>query len=186
MLSVSCISYVFIFVTNTAISLDKYTLFLSLVNSITFSMATISHIQSLKFSSPSLVYPFIRLNILIVVFFIPVFFLNEKLTYFQISGIILSLMALILISSQFNKNSYYKNSRNLGLMWASIAMICGAISSISCKYAANYVNKFVFIFISYVISTIFLTIALKIINPGQTIFFLKSITSNFLQLLLEY
>ncbi len=98
------------------------------------------------------------------------FFLNEKLTYFQISGIILSLMALILISSQFNKNSYYKNSRNLGLMWASIAMICGAISSISCKYAANYVNKFVFIFISYVISTIFLTIALKIINPGQTIF----------------
>jgi len=168
MFSVSCISFIYIFATNTKISLNSYTLFLSFLNSITFSIATISHIQALKFSSPSLVYPFIRLNILIVVLY-SCFILMERLTSIQLTGIFISIIALFLISSEFKNDSYKKKENKIGFIWASFAMVCGAISSISCKYAANYINKFVFIFISYVMSTFFLTIGLKLLNPKENL-----------------
>jgi len=168
MLSVTCISFIYISTTNTKISLNNYTLFLSLLNSITFSIATISHIQALKFSSPSLVYPLIRLNILIVVLY-SYFILMERLTSIQLIGIFISIIAFLVISSEFKNDSYMKKKNKIGFIWTSFAMVCGAISSISCKYAANCINKFVFIFISYAMSTFFLTIGLKLLNPKENL-----------------
>jgi drug/metabolite transporter (DMT)-like permease len=161
MFTVAFISGIYVFTHDITTSFSSYTLLLSIINSLSFSLATVCHIQALKYSSSSIVYPYIRLNIVLVVCY-SYFILGEMLNKFQISGILSSIVAMFLITIQFKDNSLHKGYSYSGFTFATIAMICGAISSISCRYAARSIDKFVFIFLSYVLSTIFLIIALKL------------------------
>ncbi len=162
--TVALISYIILNIYHIHISYTKYGLFLCLINSLTFSLATISHINALKFTPASIVFPYIRLNILIVILY-SYFIFGEIFNKWQLLGISTSIIALFLLSFQFKDNTPApKKNSKMGIFYATIALCCGAISSISCKYATEYMDKFLFIFFSYVLSTVLLAIFYKINN----------------------
>ncbi len=163
MLTVAILSGLYIFFTKTSIKIDSITIFLSFFNSLTFSCATIAHINALKYSPSPLVYPYIRMNILLVVLY-SFFVLHETITLSQFLGIVLSFINLFIMSYQFQSPKVASKSFNVGFLWATVALICGAASSIFCKYGSIYVDKLVFIFISYIFSTIFLFLGFWLFN----------------------
>jgi len=112
---------------------------ISLANSLTFVCATLAHIQALKHMPATVAYPMIRMNIVLVVLF-AVVFLQERLAPLQTAGILLSLVFL--------------------------AMIAGALSAISSKYAAENTDLLTFIALSYIFSTLF-TLAPKLVAVAK-------------------
>lgn len=168
MLTVATLSGLYIFYAQISINLNFTTILLSLLNSFTFSCATIAHINALKYSPSPIVYPYIRLNIVLVVLY-SYFILREPITLSQFMGIILSLITLFFMSYEFKPTTKATKFFNFGFFWATIALICGAASSISCKYGSIYVDKLVFIFLSYIFSTIFLFLGFWLFNINNSI-----------------
>jgi len=135
---------------------------IALANSLTFSVATMAHIQSLKHLPASLAYPLIRLNILVVVFF-SLLFLGERLNAWQWLGVAAALAAMLLLSRQWVQDGGGSGDRRKGLLLVGLAMLSGALSSITCKYAAVSVNTLAFIGLSYCFSTLFVLA----VSPGM-------------------
>ena len=117
-------------------------------NSIAFVIATISHIESLKHIPASVVYTLIRLNIVIVVIFSIIYF-NDKISLFQIAGILLSLAVVMVLRQSASEEE--GSSRNLrrGFILAFISLFAGAMAVISSKFAALHTNSVAFIAYSY-------------------------------------
>ncbi|KUJ95632.1 MAG: Prediced transporter protein [Desulfonauticus sp. 38_4375] len=146
MATVTSLSFFYFLWQGTLLNLPWIILF-SLFNSATFVTATIAHIKALKYYSANFTYPLIRLNILLVVLF-SVIFLQESLTPFQTGGIILAILAFFTLT-------FSRDNKNLSHFYLIlIALICGALSSISCKLAAQKVNIPAFMFFSYTLSTL--------------------------------
>ncbi len=125
---------------------------ISLFNSLTFVTATLAHIQALKYLPASLTYPFIRLNIVLVVIF-SVFFFGDDLSLGQWLGVLFSLLAMFVLSKQLADNGQKDSIGYKGFVLVVIAMVSGALSAISSKLAATYSNKLAFIALTYICST---------------------------------
>ena len=135
---------------------DVFLLFLlALGNSLSFMIATISHIRALKYIKASIAYPLIRLNIVLVVLF-SVFVLGERIQQVQYFGIALALVCMLLLTAEQGKERTGSKIKNpfKGLVFIFVAMLCGATSSITSKLAAVKVPLIPFIVCSYIIATI--------------------------------
>ena len=100
-------------------------------------------------------YPLFRLNIILVVLF-SVVFLGEDLVLRQWIGVMASLTAMVVLTRRQapdRPGRGFSVSRGIGLVF--LAMLAGALSSISCKFAAVYTSKTAFIAVSYIFSTFF-------------------------------
>lgn len=167
MSTVAVLSSVLVFVTDVQILSIPLLLFLSLVNSLTFVTATLAHIQALKRVSAALAYPLIRLNIILVVLF-SVVFLGENLLARQWAGVITSLAAMLVLTRQHSLVQGSRGGELSGGMWLVIlAMLAGALSSVSCKFAAMHTNTLAFIALSYICSTLFTLSLHTRMFPGQ-------------------
>ena len=125
----------------------------SLVNSASFTAATLAHMESLKHVPAAQAYSIIRLNVVLVVVF-SVFYFDDHLSAFQVSGIVLALAAMRTLTARNGDESASENSpRGLALVFA--ALFAGALASVSSKFAALQVDKFAFIFLTYVFSALF-------------------------------
>lgn len=132
---------------------------ISLINSLTFVTATLAHIHVLKRIAAAVAYPLIRLNVLLVVFF-AVVFLGEDLVLRQWLGVGVSLTAMMVLAREQAPSSGAKRARDTRGLWLLLlAMLAGALSSISCKFAAEYTSQTAFIALSYIFSSL-LTLAL--------------------------
>ncbi len=139
---------------------------ISLANSLTFVSATLAHIQALKHMPATVAYPLIRMNIVLVVLF-AVFFLQERLEPLQILGVALS-FATIWVLARDNAPDNDARTRAKGLILVFVAMLAGALSAISSRYAALHTDLLAFIALSYVFSTLFtLVLAPRMFAPGQ-------------------
>ncbi|HMB30838.1 MAG TPA: EamA family transporter [Desulfohalobiaceae bacterium] len=125
---------------------------IALFNSLTFVIATLAHIQALKHLPAALTYPFIRLNIVLVVIF-SIFFFGDDLVLRQWVGVFFSLIALFVLSRQVADNGQTDYIDYRGFLLVFIAMLAGALSAISSKLAALYSNKLAFIALTYICST---------------------------------
>jgi len=134
-----------------------YLLFISFINSVSFLAGTIATIESLKHISTSMAYPLIRLNTGIVVIFSVVYF-KDRLTVFQIVGIIMAI-AVVLILTRHNNESQSpyreRNNAGLGFVLVFVAIAAGAVAAISSKFAALHTHPLAFISVSYAMSTFF-------------------------------
>ncbi len=131
---------------------------LSFGNSMSFLLATLSHIRSLKYIKASIAFPLIRLNILLVVSF-SILILKENIMFSQYIGIFLALICMILLTleqTRSKNNSPKDQNPYKGLIFVLIAMICGATSSITSKIAAEKVNFIPFITFSYIMASLVL------------------------------
>ncbi|PTN36906.1 DMT family transporter [Desulfonatronum sp. SC1] len=139
---------------------------ISLANSLTFVSATLAHIQALKHMPATVAYPLIRMNIVLVILF-AVVFLQERLEPLQILGVALSLATIWVLGRDSAPDSNAR-TKTKGLFLVLLAMLAGALSAISSRYAAQHTDLLAFIALSYVFSTLFtLALAPRMFTPDQ-------------------
>jgi drug/metabolite transporter (DMT)-like permease len=131
-----------------------YTLIMGILNSSAFLLATMMHIEALKRLPASIVYSIIRLNVVVVVLFSILYF-QDRPTINQISGIVLAVIIILLLTRQAEPEKPSVKQTKRGLILVFVSLFCGAIASISSKFAAMHVNPLSFMAISYLFSTLF-------------------------------
>jgi drug/metabolite transporter (DMT)-like permease len=123
------------------------------VNSASFVLGTITHIEALKHVPSSVVYPIIRLNMVVVVLF-SILFLHERVSPFQVVGILLAIAVVVILTRDAEKVKGSFGSLRKGLSLILISLVSGGVASISSKFAAVYSNRLGFMSLSYFLGTL--------------------------------
>jgi drug/metabolite transporter (DMT)-like permease len=154
--TVAVMSSVFYLVFGKPVENMRFLFFISLINSGSFLMGTITTIEALKYLSTSVAYPAIRLNTAIVVIFSILYF-KDNLSAYQGTGIILAIAVIVMLTgSRGDGRNTIVNSRfHRGIMLTSAAFISGAVAAISSKFAAIGTDHLAFIALSYGLSMVF-------------------------------
>lgn len=154
MTTVTVLSALFFFLLGEPIAEVRMLLLTAALNSGSFLLGTITHIEALKHIPASVVYPVIRLNMVIVVLF-SIFYFSDRISLYQVVGIALAIIVIIVLTREMDeKKGGYGNLRR-GLMLVSISVLSGSVASISSKLAALYVNKLAFMALSYFMGACF-------------------------------
>ena len=125
----------------------------SLVNSTTFSAATIFNIEALKRLPASVTFPLTRLTMVLVILFSLIYF-GDQLRLLQWSGMVAAFGVVAVLLGELRHN--HLSTSQLGGLWFIAANIgCAALSSISCKFAAMQTDKAAFMALTYFFATIF-------------------------------
>jgi len=130
-----------------------FLLFIALVNSISFLSSTMTTMEALKRISATVAYPIIRLNTAIVVIFSIIYF-EDRLSLSQVLGILLAMVVIVvLVRSEHGEHRVVNENVRLGFILILIAVISGAVATVSTKFAAMYTSKLGFMAVSYIFST---------------------------------
>ena len=152
--TVTFLSVIFFFLSHEPVSGIPFLLFISLINSVSFTLATLSHIEALNYLPASVAYPIIRLNAAVVVVFSVLFF-QDSLSGYQIVGILIAIAVITLLARESNGQDTARRDIRRGFSLVAACVVCGAIASISSKFAAMHSNKMAFIALSYFMGTLF-------------------------------
>jgi drug/metabolite transporter (DMT)-like permease len=125
----------------------------ALVNSASFLMSTVSHIEALKYVPANIAYSIIRLNVVVVAVF-SIFYFKEQVSLLQILGLAIAVVAMILLTTQMTADTPSLRRRRQGAVFIILALLGGATASISSKFAAMYADKFAFMAMSYLFGMI--------------------------------
>lgn len=154
MATVALLSSTLFVVLKESITNIQFLLFIALLNSGAFLLATLTHIEALKHIPVGVAYPIIRLNAVIVVIFSIVYF-KDRLTFYQVMGIVLAMAVIVILTRHFDDQNISTRNIKRGFIFMFISLLSGSIASISSKFAALYTNKMAFIAISYIVGTLF-------------------------------
>ena len=154
MATVAILSSTLFLLLGESVSDITFLIFIALVNSGAFLVATITHIEALKHIPTSVAYPIIRLNAVVVVIF-SIFYFKDRLSLYQGIGIVLALAVIVILAVGINDNNAPQKNIKRGFIFVLIALFGGAAAAISSKFAASYTNKMAFIAVSYIASTLF-------------------------------
>jgi drug/metabolite transporter (DMT)-like permease len=129
-------------------------LLLSLINSAAFAGATILHMEALRHLPAAVTFPLNRLNLILVIL-ASVFYFGERLSALQWVGILLGFGVVFILGRDTTKTgsgSRVDYARS-GYLFLGGAILCGAIASLSCKFAALHTGKTDFMALSYLLAT---------------------------------
>jgi drug/metabolite transporter (DMT)-like permease len=126
---------------------------LALVNSASFALATVAHMEALKHLPATVVFPLTRLSIVLVIAF-SIVWLGERPQPMQGAGMLLGL-SVVFVLGRGGGGSGSRGSIRTGLLFAAACVLCGAIASISSKLAAVSTSKAGFMALSYLLGTFF-------------------------------
>ena len=152
--TVTVLSAVFLVFSPASVSGVPFLLFISLANSISFTLATITHMEALNYLPVSVAYPIIRLNAAVVVVFSILFF-SDRPSGYQVIGILTAIMVVTLLARESDDNDTHPRDIRKGFILVSNCVVCGAMASISSKFAAMHSNKMAFMALSYFMGTLF-------------------------------
>ena len=127
-------------------------LVLSLVNSFSFALATISHIEALRHLPSGIVFPLTRLSLVVVVITSVVYF-GEQLSSLQWLGILLGLAVVVVLAQDLRTDGGWQGNRRAGLLFVAVCILCGAVAAISSKLAVVSTSKAGFMTLSYLLGT---------------------------------
>ena len=153
MATVAALSSILWLVQRESVPNPALLIFLSLLNSISFLVATVSHIESLKYLPATTVYSITRMNLVIVTAF-SVCFLDDHLSLRQVAGILCAIGAIPVLTRGTDKDWTAGNPGPRGFIYLAVCMAAGALASISSKYAAMYVSKAAFLTLVYTMATL--------------------------------
>jgi drug/metabolite transporter (DMT)-like permease len=139
MATVTVLSAAFFLFLNESVSDARMLLLTAGINSASFVLGTMTHIEALKHVPSSVAYPIVRLNMVIVVLF-SLLFLRERVSLPQMLGIVLAIAVIVILTRLF---------------LVFVSLISGSVASISSKFAAVYSNKLGFMALSYFLGTVF-------------------------------
>ena len=170
MATVTVLSVTFFLSLKESVSDARMLLLTAGVNSASFVLGTMTHIEALKHVPSSVVYPIIRLNMVVVVLF-SVLFLREQVSPQQMLGIVLAIAVIVILTRDAEEVKGAFGNVRKGLFLVFVSLISGSVASISSKFAAVYSNKLGFMALSYFLGTVFSAALLgktrKKENPGK-------------------
>jgi uncharacterized membrane protein len=154
MATVAVLSSILLVVLKQSVTNIQFLLLIALINSCAFLAGTVAHIEALKYIAASIVYPIIRLNVVLVVIFSVIVF-EDDLSVYQATGIALAVGSIVILSRRYDDKKVSYERTRLGFMFIFISVMCGSIASISSKFAAIHTNKIAFMALSYICATSF-------------------------------
>ena len=154
MATVAILSSILFVVLEESVTNLRFLLFIALLNSAAFLLATVTHIEALKNIPAGIAYPIIRLSAVLVVIFSILFF-KDRPSFYQVIGIVLATVVIVLLTRDFSDETSSYGRRKTGFLCIFVALIAGAVAIISSKFAAMHTNKMAFIAISYIASSVF-------------------------------
>jgi len=152
--TVTLLSIIFCLVSPKPVTDIPFLVFIALVNSVSFTLGTLTHMEALKRLPASVAYPIIRLNAAVVVIFSVLFF-RDRLSGYQIVGILIAIAVIATLARGLNDQKAVQQESRRGFFLVAVCVLCGAVASISSKFAAIYVDKMAFMAISYFLGTLF-------------------------------
>lgn len=147
----STISYI---VVKESVSDAKMLLVTALLNSASFVLGTVTHIEALKHVPAGVVFPILRLNMVVVVLF-GVFVFHDQVSLHQVLGILLAITVIFILTKDADRTKGSMGSVRRGLFLLFASLVCGSVASISSKFAALYSSKLAFMALSYFLGTLF-------------------------------
>jgi len=153
MATVAVLSTVLFGLSETGVPDIPFLLFIALVNSASFLVATLTHIEALKHIPTGVAYPIIRLSTIIVVIFSIVFF-KDPLSLWQIVGIVLAMAVIFILTRDLHPDQETRKNIKRGILFVFISLLAGAVASISSKFAAMHTHKMAYIAVSYTAATL--------------------------------
>ena len=154
MATVTVLSVVFFLSLKESVSDARMLLLTAGINSASFVLGTITHIEALKHVPSSVVYPIIRLNMVVVVLF-SILFLHDRVSLHQVLGILLAIAVIVILTRDAEEVKGAVRSVRKGLFLVFVSLVSGSVASISSKFAAVYSNKLGFMALSYFLGTVF-------------------------------
>lgn len=154
MVTVAIISTILFFVLHEQIINVSFLLIIALLNAVTFLATTILRMEALKNIPTNVVYPLLQMSTVLVVVFSVVYF-GDKLSFYQIIGILLAVITLFIVTRQDNAaKSEHKNFK-LGVVLTVIALFASAATVVLQKFAVANVGKLSYMMISYYYNVLF-------------------------------
>jgi drug/metabolite transporter (DMT)-like permease len=154
MATVTVLSALFFLTLKESVSDARMLLLTAGINSASFVLGTITHIEALKHVPSSVVYPIIRLNMVVVVLF-SILFLHDHVSLHQVLGILLAIAVIVILTRDAEDAKGNLGSVRKGLLLVFVSLISGSVASISSKFAAVYSNKLGFMALSYFLGALF-------------------------------
>ncbi len=152
--TVAVLSTIVFFAMDERVRSISFLLFIALANSLTFFIATISNMEALKHIPAGVAYPVIRLNAAVVVIF-SIFYFGDQLSLHQWLGILLAMGTVVILARDSAGTEKSAGNTRTGFLFIGIAILGGALASISSKFAAVHANKLAFMAVSYTFATLF-------------------------------
>ncbi len=150
---VTLLSAAFFFIRKPDLSGIFLLLLLGALNSGAFLSATMAHMEALKHLSATVVYPIIRLNVILVVV-LSLYIFGERLSVYQVIGILVAVAVILLLTRQTHKDPFASGNIKRGFALVAVSFMAGTVASITSKFAAMQVNSLAFMAVSYLISTL--------------------------------
>jgi drug/metabolite transporter (DMT)-like permease len=154
MATVTVLSAIFFIALKESVSDVRMLLVTALLNSASFVLGTVTHIEALKHVPAGVVYPILRLNMVVVVLF-GVFVFDDPVSLRQALGILLAIAVILILTKDADGAKGSVGSVRRGLFLIFVSLICGSVASISSKFAALYSSKLGFMAFSYFLGTLF-------------------------------
>jgi len=134
---------------------------LALINSISFSLSTVAHMEALRHLPAGITFPLTRLSLVVVILF-SIVWLGERPGTPQWLGIALALAVVAVLAREAGSEVRPRGRTGTGLTLVAVCILCGAAAAISSKLAAVSTTKSGFMALSYLMGTFFsLAIDLK-------------------------
>lgn len=129
-------------------------LLLATVNSLAFALGTVASMEALRRLPAAIAFPLTRLSILLVIGFSMLYF-GERPGPWQWLGILLGLAVVVVLAADRGGSAATGDQRGTGLLLVAACVLCGAVASISSKFAALSISKSAFMALSYLLGTLF-------------------------------
>jgi len=129
-------------------------LLLATINSAAFALGTVVNMEALRRLPTAITFPLTRLSILLVIGFSILYF-GERPGPWQWLGILLGLAVVVVLAGDLGGTAALRQQRGSGLLLVAACVLCGAVASISSKFAAIATSKTAFMALSYLLGTIF-------------------------------
>ena len=140
MATVTVLSVTFFLSLKESVSDARMLLLTAGVNSASFVLGTMTHIEALKHVPSSVVYPIIRLNMVVVVLF-SVLFLREQVSPQQMLGIVLAIAVIVILTRDAEEGKGAFGNVRKGLFLVFVSLISGSVASISSCSAAKSTSR---------------------------------------------
>jgi len=165
---VTLLSGILFILSGESVKDPNFLFIVAVANSISFVLATMSHMEALKRLPGSVVYPVIRLNAVLVVVFSVVFF-NERFSGFQIAGIVTAMAVVGLLTRGADGGERAPGRARQGAVFVIVSILAGAVASVSSKFAAMHTSKLAFMALAYLLGTCFsLAFRNRLAQGGET------------------
>lgn len=129
-------------------------LLLSLLNSCSFALATMSNIEALKRLPAGITFPLTRMSLVLVII-VSISYFGERLEPLQWLGILLGFAVVAILALDARSDSRSDPNLRTGFFFVAVCIICGAVASVSSKLAAESVSKAGFMALSYLFGSFF-------------------------------